>query len=170
MQHHLCIPRLTAHLSTMFRFVADTLENRILPAIARHMAEIQQQQPKEASNILQPKLASGQVQPKQAARVRGTATFTSSGAAAGQRGGTCGTAPTARGSWGVPPPRKPSLASRAPNTRKAGTPGRHAQISASPSDLLKTRCMNEHSRQFQMHTLYFRIFFRIRQIYHIFHL
>ncbi|KAK9907698.1 hypothetical protein WJX75_008355 [Coccomyxa subellipsoidea] len=39
----------------------DTLENRILPAIARHMAEIQQQQPKEASNILQPKLASGQI-------------------------------------------------------------------------------------------------------------
>lgn len=142
MQHHLCIPRPTAHLSTVFRFVADTLENRILPAIARHMAEIRQQQPKEASNIRQPKMASGQIQPKQVARVRGTATFTSSGAAAGQRGGTWGTAPTARCSWGVPPARKPTLPSRAPNTRKAGTLGRHAQSSASPSDLLKTRCMS----------------------------
>ncbi|EIE27146.1 hypothetical protein COCSUDRAFT_55170 [Coccomyxa subellipsoidea C-169] len=64
------------------RIDPDTLENRILPAIARHMAEIKQQQ------------AASEAQPKQAARVRGTTTFTSS---SGQRGGTRGIPPSTAG-------------------------------------------------------------------------
>ncbi len=131
--------------------VADTLENRILPAIARHIAEIKQQQ------------AAAQAKPKQGARVRGTATFTSSN---GQSRGTRGIPPstagapstTGRCSWGVPPARKPTLASgaaAASGTRKAGTQGRAtAQKSIPPSDLLKTRCAWDlHLKAECMHSL-----------------
>ncbi|CAL8462794.1 g2327 [Coccomyxa elongata] len=138
------------------RLDEENLEHHIMPAIARHMAELHNQQQQSE------KVAS-QAQPKQAARLRAAATFTISSAAPGQKPGITGSAAqprraacgssTARRSWGVPPARKPTLAtggaSRSNPTlnsgaRKAGTIGKTAtQNAPSPLDLLKTRAQVE---------------------------
>ncbi|BDA50890.1 hypothetical protein COCOBI_17-1090 [Coccomyxa sp. Obi] len=137
------------------RLDEEMLERHIMPAVARHMAELQNQQKLQQ----QPTKATGQAQPKQAARLRAAATFTSSSAPPGQKPGLQGSATqsriatfgssTARGSWGVPPARKPTLAAGGASNsnptshsgaRKAGTAGKAAtQNASSPPDLLKTR-------------------------------